>query len=261
MRLGFAVVLLLLALALPAWGVDTSPITAPLEAPLATGDGGITGAGDAVEPFDDPFAPEDPPATLADPLEPVNRGLFWVNDKLYSYLFKPVARALRVVPEPVRTSLGNVFSNLGTPVRFANSLLQLKFADAGSELGRFMINSTLGIGGLFDPAKDWGDLKRKDEDLGQTFGHYGLGQGFYLVLPVLGPTTLRDGLGRVGDTFLEPLPYMLDDTEALIGRLVEQENRLSLDKDTYEGIKQQELDPYLFIRNAYAQRRAAQVKR
>lgn len=261
MRLGFAVVLLLLGFALPAWGVDTSPITAPLEAPLATGDGGITGAGDAVDPLDDPFAPEGPPATLADPLEPVNRGLFWVNDKLYSYLFKPVARALRVVPEPVRTSLGNAFSNLGTPVRFANSLLQFKFADAGTELGRFMINSTLGIGGLFDPAKEWGELQRKDEDLGQTFGHYGVGQGFYLVLPVLGPTTLRDGVGRVGDTFLEPLPYMLDDTEALIGRLVEQENRLSLDKDTYEGIKEQELDPYLFIRNAYAQRRAAQVRR
>lgn len=261
MRLSFPAVLLLLALAFPAWGVDTSPLTAPLEAPLATGDSGITGAGEAPEPLDDPFAPQGPPATLADPLEPVNRGLFWVNDKLYFYLFKPVARAFRIVPEPARTSLGNFFSNLGTPVRFANSLLQLKFADAGSELGRFMINSTLGIGGLFDPAKDWGELQRKDEDLGQTFGHYGLGQGFYLVLPVLGPTTLRDGVGRVGDTFLEPLPYMLDDTEVLIGRLVEQENRLSLDKDTYEGIKEQELDPYLFIRNAYAQRRAAQVRR
>lgn len=261
MRSGCPVVLLLLALALPAWGVDTSPITAPLEAPLARGDGDITGAADPVDPFDDPFAPEGPSATLADPLEPVNRGLFWVNDKLYSYLFKPVARALRVVPEPVRTSIGNAFSNLGTPVRFANSLLQLKFADAGSELGRFLINSTLGIGGLFDPAKSFGGLERKDEDLGQTFGHYGLGQGLYLMLPVLGPTTLRDGVGRIGDTFLEPLPYMLDDTEVLIGRLVEQENRLSLDKDTYEGIKEQELDPYLFIRNAYAQRRAAQVKR
>lgn len=261
MRLGCVITLLLLALALPAWGVDTSPLTAPLEAPLATGDSGITGAAEAFEPLDDPFAPQGPPVTLADPLQPVNRGFFWVNDKLYFYLFKPVARAFRVVPEPVRTSLGNFFSNLGTPVRLANSLLQFKLTDAGSELGRFMINSTLGIGGLFDPAKDWGELQRKEEDLGQTFGHYGLGQGFYLVLPVLGPTTLRDGVGRVGDTFLDPLPYMLDDTEVLIGRLVEQENRLSLDKDTYEGIKEQELDPYLFIRNAYAQRRAAQVRR
>lgn len=265
MRVWLLSLLLLSAFALPAWGVDSGlvidPVTAPSAASLAPGDSGMTGVADDLDPLDDPFAVEGPPVTLADPLEPVNRGFFWVNDKLYSYLFKPVARAFRVVPEPVRTSLGNFFSNLGTPVRFANSLLQLKFADAGSELGRFMINSTLGIGGLFDPAKDWGDLQRKEEDLGQTFGHYGVGQGFYLVLPVLGPTTLRDGVGRVGDTFLEPLPYMIDDTEVLIGRLVEQENRLSLDKETYEGIKEQELDPYLFIRNAYAQRRAAQVRR
>lgn len=128
-------------------------------------------------------------------------------------------------------------------------------------MGRFLINSTLGIGGLFDPAKSCAGLERKDEDFGQTLGHYGIGQGFYLVLPVLGPTTLRDGIGRAGDYFLEPLPYLVDDTELIISRVVQQENSLSLDKETYEGIKEQELDPYLFIRNAYAQRRAAQVRR
>ncbi len=261
MRMLLTLLVLLGTCTLPAWGLDSSPLTAPVEAPLAPGDAGITGAREEPDSFDDPFVAAGPPATLADPLEPVNRGMFWVNDKLYTYLFKPVAKGFRVVPEPARVSLGNFFHNLGTPVRFANSLLQLRFADAGTELGRFLINSTLGVAGLFDPAKSCAGWERKEEDFGQTLGHYGIGQGFYLVLPVLGPTTLRDGIGRAGDYFLDPLPHYVDDTELLIGRLVEQENRLSLDKDTYEGIKEQELDPYLFIRNAYAQRRAAQVRR
>jgi len=257
--------LLLSALALPVWAVDsglvTDPVTVPTAAPLAPGDSSMTGVADLDDPFDDPFAEEGPPVTLSDPLEPVNRGFFWVNDKLYSYLFKPVARVFRLVPEPARASLSNFFHNLSTPVRFANALLQLKFEAAGDELARFLINSTVGLGGLFDPAKERDGISRKEEDLGQTLGHYGVGQGFYLVLPVLGPTTPRDFLGRSGDYFLEPLSYWLDTEEWLISSSVEWENSLSLDKDTYEGIREQELDPYLFIRNSYAQRRAAQVRR
>lgn len=251
----------LCALPAPAPALDADPLSAPVETPAAPEDAGLTDARQASDPLDDPFAAPGPAATLADPLEPVNRGMFWINDKLYTYLFKPVARGWRVVPEPARISLGNAFHNLGTPVRFANALLQLKFTDAGTELGRFLVNSTLGVAGLFDHAKSCIGWERKEEDFGQTLGHYGIGQGFYLVLPVLGPTTLRDGVGRAGDFFLDPMPYLVDDTERMIGRVVEQQNYLSLDKDTYEGIKAQELDPYLFIRDAYAQRRAAQVRR
>lgn len=197
---------------------------------------------------------------IYDPIEPFNRGMFWVNDKLYFYLFKPIARGYRVVPEPARQSVSNFFSNLGTPVRFVNSLLQLKFKDAGSELGRLVINSTLGIGGLFDPAKKWFGLRKKDEDFGQTMGSYGVGSGFYIVWPVLGPSTARDTVGMAGDFFLDPLFYIQMKPLERVGlRALDEETDISLDKDTYEAIKRQSLDPYLFVRNAYAQRREGKI--
>jgi phospholipid-binding lipoprotein MlaA len=199
---------------------------------------------------------------IADPIEPFNRGMFWLNDKLYFYLFKPIARGYRVVPEPARKSVSNFFSNLGTPVRFANALLQFKLADAGSELGRLVINSTLGIGGLFDPAKAWFDLDRKDEDLGQTFGRYGVGSGFYIVWPVLGPSNARDTVGMVGDFFMDPLHYVeMKPAERLGLTGLEKETDLSLDKDTYESVKQEALDPYLYVRNAYEQYRDGKIKK
>jgi len=207
------------------------------------------------DPFAEPEAKE-----IADPLEPLNRGMFWVNDKLYVYLLKPVAKGLRVIPEPARVSVSNFFSNLGTPARAANNLLQLKFTNTASELARFLTNSTFGLAGLFDPAAKWG-LEKKDEDLGQTFGHYGIGQGFYLVLPVLGPTSLRDGIGRIGDHFVDPLPPALKTEELAALRALDAENEISLDKDTYEGIRENELDPYLFVRDAYTQMRAGKVRK
>lgn len=215
------------------------------------------------EPIDtgpDPFAAEDAQLQVADPIEPFNRGVFWVNDKLYFYLFKPLARGYRVVPEGVRGKIGNAFANLGFPVRFVNNLLQLKFRGALIELDRFVVNSILGVGGLFDPASSNPELKPQKEDLGQTFGYYGIGHGFYLVLPVLGPSSLRDGVGTAGDYFLDPLVYTgltLPERGGVKG--FEIVNRLSLDRDTYEQIKRDSVDPYLFIRNAYFQHRQAQV--
>lgn len=214
------------------------------------------------ESFDnDPFADtEVEQVRVADPLESVNRGIFWFNDKCYFYLFKPVAKGWRTVaPEPVRVSVANFFSNLTTPIRFVNALLQLKFKAAATEFGRFFSNSTVGFLGFFDPASDNG-LKKMDEDLGQTFGHYGAASGPYLVLPILGPSNLRDSIGLIGDYFLNPLSY-LDEGEALAAKTFQGENDLSLDNDTYEGIKKHEIDPYLFIRNAYEQNRAAKVKK
>lgn len=197
-----------------------------------------------------------------DPIEPFNRGMFWFNDKLYFYLFKPIARGYRVVPEPARKSVSNFFSNLGTPVRFANSLLQLKMEDAGTELGRLIINSTLGIGGLFDPAKAWFDLDRKEEDFGQTLGNYGVGSGFYIVWPILGPSNSRDTVGMVGDFFLDPLHYIeIKPVERVGLTALDKETDLSLDKDTYESIQQEALDPYLFVRNAYEQYRDGKIKK
>ena len=213
---------------------------------------------------DDPFYDDQEEVSVADPLEPFNRSMFWVNDKLYFYLFKPVARVYRVVPEPARESVGKAFSNLGMPVRFANSLLQLKIKRAGTELSRFVINSTLGFFGLFDPAHNMG-LKQHDEDFGQTLGHYGTGTGFYLVLPIMGPSNLRDGIGDFVDGLADPItsPYYvhIKPLEEIGLKTYDRVNWLSLDEDTYESIKRDALDPYLFVRNAYLQRRAAQVEK
>ena len=204
---------------------------------------------------------------ISDPLEPVNRGVFWFNDKLYFYLLKPIAKGLRVVPEPARRSFSNLFSNLMTPIRFGSALLQFKFAGAGTELGRFVVNTTVGVAGLFDPAEKWG-MRKTDEDFGQVLGFYGLGPGFYIVLPVIGPSSLRDTAGTVGDTFMNPLFYYyietdneITSTERLAVLGLDRTNRLSLDKDTYEGIKRESIDPYLFVRNAYSQNRERRIKK
>jgi phospholipid-binding lipoprotein MlaA len=207
------------------------------------------------------FFDEEPPLTVHDPIEPINRAFFWLNDKLYFYLFKPVAKGFRVVPERVRVSADNFFDNLSAPLRFLNNVLQLQFDDAGDELARFIFNSTFGVAGLFDIAKEEGGIVRRDEDFGQTLGRYGVGSGFYLVLPVFGPSNARDAIGRVGDYFLSPLTYAFNTEERIAVTAVEKENALSLDKDTYEGIKRDALDPYLFIRDAYAQRREAAIKK
>lgn len=196
-----------------------------------------------------------------DPLEGFNRAMFAFNDALYMYGLRPLKIVYRVVPEPMRRSIARFFSNLSTPIRFANSVLQLKMGDAGREAGRFVINSTLGIGGLFDPAQSVFDISIKDEDFGQTLGRYGLGAGPYLVLPVLGPTNLRDAGGRLVDYWFDPAWYLLGQETGYY--LIEQTsvgfNELSLDPDTYESIRIEQVDPYLFIRDAHMQRRAAKV--
>jgi phospholipid-binding lipoprotein MlaA len=196
-----------------------------------------------------------------DPIEPVNRVFFWVNDKLYFYLLKPVARGYRwAVPEPWRVSVKNFFSNLAAPVRIINSGLQGKFGDAGNEITRFAVNTTIGIGGFFDTAKDHFDLRIKDEDTGQTLGHYGVGPGPYLVLPVLGPSNLRDGIGMFADSRMNLLYYISEGWTYYGLRAYDKVNDLSLDKDTYEGIKKDALDPYLFVRDAFIQYRQNKVE-
>ena len=199
--------------------------------------------------------------SIADPLEPFNRAMFKLNDKFYFYVAKPVARGLRrILPKPVRVSVANFFFNLTTPVRLVNSVLQGKMHDALNEFGRFMINTTAGIGGLFDPAKKYAGLNRKDEDLGQTLGVYGLGHGFYLFIPGIGPSSLRDGIGMLGDLRPDPRIFIADGRLKIGIFVIDEINGLSLDKDTYESIKRESLDPYLTIREAYVQFREAKVK-
>jgi phospholipid-binding lipoprotein MlaA len=229
-------------------------------------DAGTTASTDnAAEDDDLPFMDDDDTVLdVYDPLEKVNRGIFWFNDKMYFYVLKPLARGFRYVPEPWRVSLNNFFNNLREPVTIINATLQGKFADAGNELTRFATNTTLGIGGLFDPSKEHFGIKPKEEDTGQTLGHYGVGPGPYLVLPFLGPSNLRDGISLFADTRMDLAYYIWGKDKNNYDYLgivaLKVINKLSLDKDTYEGIKQDALDPYLFVRDAYAQYRQNQIE-
>jgi phospholipid-binding lipoprotein MlaA len=235
-------------------------------------DNGLLAEADATAPADSdadenlPFMDDDDTVLeVYDPLEPINRGIFWFNDKMYFYVMKPLARGFRYVPEPWRVSLKNFFNNLQAPVTIVNATLQGKFADAGNELTRFATNTTLGIGGLFDPSKEHFGIRPKEEDTGQTLGYYGVGPGPYLVLPFLGPSNLRDGVSLLADTRLDLAYYIWGkgkDNYDYYGILAfKMINNLSLDKDTYEGIKKDALDPYLFVRDAYAQYRQSQINK
>lgn len=197
---------------------------------------------------------------IADPLEPWNRAMFTFNDKFYFWVLKPVAKGYSaIVPEWGRVRVKNIFSNSTMPVRFANNLLQLKIHGAGTELLRFIFNTTAGVGGMFDVAKNI-DLRPQEEDFGQTLGVYGIGDGFYLVWPFLGPSSLRDTLGTAGDFFLDPVSYITPVASRIGVRSVDITNRTSLRIGDYEDMKESALDPYVSFRNAYFEHRESKIK-
>jgi phospholipid-binding lipoprotein MlaA len=200
--------------------------------------------------------------TIADPIEPVNRVVFEINDKVYFWVLKPAAQGYNfVVPEPVRISVRNFFRNVAMPIRFVNSLFQGKFKGAGTELARFGINTTIGLVGFFDVAKSRFDLNPQNEDFGQTLGFYGMGGLMYIVWPLLGPSTVRDTIGLAGDTFLNPVSY-IDPFEAAFGvRAFEQINKTSLELGTYEDLKAASVEPYIGVRDAYIQHRQGQINK
>jgi phospholipid-binding lipoprotein MlaA len=217
-------------------------------------------AGEEAEIREPSFGGEPPAPEVSDPIEPVNRGIFYVNDKLYRWMLKPVAKGYKyVVPDDVRIAVRNFFFNLGTPIRAVNALLQGKFEDTGTELARFGINSTIGMAGLFDAAKEF-HLTRKDEDTGQTLGVYGLGPGFYMLLPILGPSDARDAVGLVGDTFLDPITYLLSFGWALGVQFVHTETDLTFRINEYEELTEAAVDPYAAVKDFYLQYRAKQIR-
>jgi len=199
---------------------------------------------------------------VADPLEKFNRGMFVFNDKLYYWVLKPTAQGYSyVVPEPARMCVKRFFLNLATPIRFVNCLLQGKFNGAGSELTRFVVNSTAGIAGLFDPAYYCWELKRHEEDTGRTFGTYGVGHGIYIVLPFFGPSSARDTVGMVGDAFLDPLFYVNTNLwESAAIEAYDKVNSVSLKIDAYDEFKKSAVDPYVSLKNAYIQNRQYGLK-
>jgi phospholipid-binding lipoprotein MlaA len=197
-----------------------------------------------------------------DPWESFNETMFELNLKLDRYLFKPVANVYRhIIPEPFQVLIANGFDNIRFVPRFINNLLQGKPGGAGRELARFLINSTAGIGGLFDPAKDYWGIPPSREDFGQTLGVWGSGPGPYLVLPFLEPMTVRDGIGRGVDMFLDPLSYVLplfwDRVGMKIGEMV---NERALYYDLFQGVQETSLDMYSSVRHFYLLRRERQIK-
>jgi phospholipid-binding lipoprotein MlaA len=232
------------------------------ESPQVPATSGSEGADDGEDNEYSDEANEKPAATIADPWEPFNRAMYTFNDRLYFWVLKPVAQGYNVVvPEPARVSVSNFFSNLRAPIRLVNCVLQANPIGAATELFRFMINSTVGLAGLFDPAGgEEINLKRQDVDLGQTLGFWGMGQGIYIVWPIMGPSSLRDTAGIVGDYFLYPISYLDPWYVWSAVRGYEVENEVSLRIGDYEAIKEAAIDPYIAFRDAYVQYRLNKVE-
>lgn len=214
---------------------------------------------DSAYPGEDKYAQN---VTISDPIEPWNRAMYKFNDKFYFWVLKPVAKGYSfIIAEPGRVAIHNIYDNAREPISIVNNFLQLKVKQAGIEFSRFLINTTIGIAGIWDPAKKWCHLKPYPEDLGQTLGYYGLGYGFYIVWPFLGPSSVRDSIGYGGDLFLNPLDYINPFYVPYAIEVHRTVNETSLHIGDYEALKKAALDPYLAMRNAYAQHRYEKVNK
>jgi phospholipid-binding lipoprotein MlaA len=241
-------------------------------------------AKEPTDEFYDPFAKKEDVAAgeESDPWEGFNTIMFEFNRKLDKYVLKPVAQVYdKVVPNALQKGISNLYYNdIHLGPRLLNNIFQAKFKGAGIELSRFLINATIGLGGLFDPAKHWLGLETPQEDTGQTLAVYGIPSGPYLVLPFLPPLTVRDFFGAVMDFGLNPVNYFLlptfeiddwpsaiahknRDTTTLIqlGRAAEEIiNERSLNLEKYQGVEEATVDLYAAVRNAYLQKRARAIR-
>lgn len=199
-----------------------------------------------------------------DPLEGINRGIFGFNQVVDRWVIKPVAQAYRdVLPQEAQDSVRSFLRNLRSPLILANNVLQGDIDQAGSTVGRFLVNTTLGIGGLFDVANELG-MPFRDEDFGQTLGTWGVGEGFYLVLPILGPSNPRDTAGLVAEIFADPLNIYLNDQDLdyliyVRGALAGVDLR-ARNIDTLDELERTSLDYYAAIRSLYRQQRANAIR-
>jgi phospholipid-binding lipoprotein MlaA len=213
----------------------------------------------------------EPVEKVDDPWERLNHTTFRLNDSLTIHAVKPIAHGYEhIVPHTVRTSLSNFFDNLDFPIRFGNDVLQGRFFRSGQEAGKFLVNSTVGIGGLFrisDHVSSLADVP--PEDFGLTLGHWGVSTGPYLVIPLLGPSTVRDLTGYAGDFALNPLNwYLIFSNHRLISNAVGYSISASRfvvrspgAVHTYEQMKEAAVDPYIAVRQAYLSHRAAQLEK
>lgn len=204
---------------------------------------------------------------ISDPLEPVNRKIFWFNEKFDHYLFEPVSDGYRfVMPKRGRQSVEHFFSNLRYPRQLVGDVVSGKFSRAGIDTARFLINSTLGVAGFFEVAEEFG-LERKDEDFGKALGYLGTDPGAYVVLPFVGPRNVRDTFGLAVDTVLDPL-WIFTQTNVRAGIVdpvtlgaqgAEAVNIRAELKDAVDTAEESAVDKYLFVQGAYTQHREGEV--
>lgn len=189
-----------------------------------------------------------------DPLMGFNRAMFAFNDISYRYVMIPVVNTYtEYTPQPVRTGIANVFANIKSPISIVNHLLQGEAGEAGRNTLRFLVNSTVGIAGIFDPAEAWLDVPAQTTGFSDTLEQYGTGYGTYLVLPFLGPADLRRGTGVVADYFLNPIPYLTEQPDTFYIMAADALQGFSGKAESYETLREKSDDPYVFFRNMYLQ--------
>ncbi|GAA6185728.1 hypothetical protein NBRC116595_29780 [Aliiglaciecola sp. NS0011-25] len=194
------------------------------------------------------------PVTFADPLESINRPIFAFNDVVYRYFLIPVGKGYdAVVPDPVQTGIGNFFSNLREPLNLLNNLAQGEGKKSGTNLGRFLINSTVGLLGLFDPADAWFDMPEETATIGDTLASYDVGYGNYLVLPILGQSDFRNAFSTLSESILSPVHVISDSPESSYLQGLDGFNDFVPTAPSYEELRAQSDDPYTFFRNMYLQ--------
>ncbi len=255
----------------PSSQIESQPVLF-VQAPVDTmNDAQVPEEDEGFDEFEDEFTEAETP-TVSDPLIAYNRAMTKFNDKFFDVLLSPASRAYNtVVPEGGRIGVRRFFKNLFYPLRFANNVLQIKYERAAVETARFLVNSTVGLLGFFDPAKEWFALEAYPEDFGQTLGFYGVGPGFHLVLPFLGPSNLRDTIGLIPDTYMVPITYIpqmqlsgtSESDRVFIAFGVESYRRLndaSLSLEEYESLRRDALDLYTFLRDAYERNRQVKIK-
>lgn len=258
----------------PVLLADANPKALPSEAPVHDAS--------SEEPLDPFSKPGEEGIEEYDPWEPLNTKFFEFNRQLDRWVLKPIAKGYNfIVPNVVQVGISNIFYNSRATPRFLNNMFQGKFTGAGIEVGRFLINTTVGIGGFFDVAQHYFKLTTPEEDTGQTLGFYGVPPGPYLMIPILGPYTVRDLAGYAGDIALNPIYWLIlptmhnidsiptvvsiDERAATyaisIGaRATEVVNERSLNLEKFQGVEESTLDLYAAVRNAYLQKRAKAIR-
>jgi phospholipid-binding lipoprotein MlaA len=206
--------------------------------------------------YEDEYEDDGQKVTVADPIEPFNRGIFQFNDFMILYVLEPVAKVQKaVIPWEFRTIFRNMLRNVRFPVRFVSCLLQGKWEKGGDEFASFFLNTTVGFLGMADVAATYPGLDHSPEDMGQTFAVWGWEESSFLTLPFFGPSTFRDALGKLPDAVIDPLFWYSNLTLSLSLRGGEAVNDTSFRIGDYEAIKKASLDPYIAIRNGFIQNR------